>query len=164
MQAFERITKQLNDSFPLIDIQPKLKRSSCPEVFCRKDVLRNFAKFTGKNLCQNLFFNKVASLSPATLLKKRLWHRCFPVNFAKLLKRLFLQNTSGGCFWLNKHKLITRYPYVLPFLLLSWDKFSLGLYKHWNRWQLSWYTYLAAHPVGIYLLKVNNRNMFHTLF
>ena len=30
------------------------------EVFCRKGVLRNFAKFTGKHLCQSLFFNKVA--------------------------------------------------------------------------------------------------------
>ena len=35
---------------------------------------------------------------PATLLKKRLWHKCFPVNFAKFLKTLFLQKTSGGCF------------------------------------------------------------------
>ena len=35
------------------------------------------------------------SLSPATLLKKRLWRRCLPVNFAKLLKTSFLQNTSG---------------------------------------------------------------------
>ena len=26
---------------------------------------------------------------PATLLKKRLWHRCFPVNFAKFLRALF---------------------------------------------------------------------------
>ena len=26
-------------------------RSSRPEVFCKKDVLRNFAKFTGKHLC-----------------------------------------------------------------------------------------------------------------
>ena len=25
-------------------------------------------------------------LMPATLLKKRLWHRCFPVNFAKFLR------------------------------------------------------------------------------
>ena len=33
-------------------------------------------------------FNKVASLSPATLLKKRLWYRCFPVNFAKFLRTL----------------------------------------------------------------------------
>ena len=31
-------------------------------------------------------FNKVADLRPATLLKKRLWHRCFPVNFANFLR------------------------------------------------------------------------------
>ena len=91
-------------------------KSSPPEVFCEKDVLenfagkqlcfhqrcsmkkgalRNFAKFTGKHLCQSLIFNKVAGLRPATLLKKRLWHRCFPVNFAKFLRTPFLQNTSG---------------------------------------------------------------------
>ena len=29
------------------------------------------------------------------MLKKRLWHRCFPVNFAKFLRTSFLQNTSG---------------------------------------------------------------------
>ena len=44
----------------------------------------------------DLFFNKVAGLRPATLLKKRLWHRCFPVNFAKFLRTPILQNTSGG--------------------------------------------------------------------
>ena len=27
---------------------------------------------------------------PATLLKKRLWHRCFPVNFAKFLRTRFI--------------------------------------------------------------------------
>ena len=32
---------------------------------------------------------------PATLLKRRLWHMCFPVNFVKFLKATFLQNTSG---------------------------------------------------------------------
>ena len=37
-------------------------------------------------------------LRPAVLLKKRLWHRCFPVNFAKFLRRPFLQNTSGRLF------------------------------------------------------------------
>ena len=31
----------------------------------------------------------------ATLLKKRLWHRCFLRNFAKFLRTPFLQNTSG---------------------------------------------------------------------
>ena len=56
----------------------------------RKYVLRNFAKFTEKNLCQSLFFNKVTG--PRQLYeKKRLWQRCFPVNFTKFY---FLQNTS----------------------------------------------------------------------
>ena len=35
-------------------------RGSRPEVFCEKVVLRNFAKFTGKHLCQSLFFHKVS--------------------------------------------------------------------------------------------------------
>ena len=43
-------------------------RSSRPEVFCKKDVLKNFAKFLGKHLCQSLFFNKDATLLK-TLLK-----------------------------------------------------------------------------------------------
>ena len=42
-------------------------------MFCKKGVLKNFAKFT-----------------PATLFKKRLSHRCFPVNFAKFLRAPFL--------------------------------------------------------------------------
>ena len=33
-----------------------------PEVFYKKAVLRNFTKFIGKDLCQSLFFNKVAGL------------------------------------------------------------------------------------------------------
>ena len=76
-----------------------ISRSSRPKVFCKEGVLRNFAKFTGKPLSQSLFFNNVAGLRPATLLKKRLWDRCFPVNFAKCLRTPFLQNTSSGCFW-----------------------------------------------------------------
>ena len=70
-------------------------RSSHKRFSVQKGVIRNFTKFTGKHLCQCLFFNKVAGLRPATLLKKRHWHRCFPVNFVKLLRTIFLQNTSG---------------------------------------------------------------------
>ena len=65
-----------------------------PEVVYKKCVLENFAKFTGKHLCQSVFFNKVACLRPATLLKKRLWHRCFPVNFEKFQGTPFSHNTS----------------------------------------------------------------------
>ena len=54
--------------------------------FLKKVVIENFTKFIGKHLCQ--------FLSPATLLKKRRWHRCFPVNFVKFLRTPLLQNTS----------------------------------------------------------------------
>ena len=36
-------------------------------VFCKKGVLKNFAKLTGKQLCQSLFKNKVAGVKSATL-------------------------------------------------------------------------------------------------
>ena len=36
-------------------------KNSRPEVFCKKGVFRNFTEFTGKHLCQSLFFNKVSS-------------------------------------------------------------------------------------------------------
>ena len=34
----------------------------------KKGVLRNLSKFTGKQLCQSLFFDKAADLRPTTLL------------------------------------------------------------------------------------------------
>ena len=67
----------------------------CPEVFSKRGVLKIFAKFKRKHLCWSLFFNKVAGLRLAILLKKRLRSKCIPVSFTKTL---FLYNTSGGCF------------------------------------------------------------------
>ena len=71
-------------------------RGSRPEVFCKKDVLRNFAKFTGKHLCQSVFFNKVAGW-PAT--KDFSCTKCamffvlpwVTVNITSLLKVFFLE-------------------------------------------------------------------------
>ena len=74
-------------------------RTYHPSEAAKKKHLKKGVLFTGKYMCQSLFFNKVAGLRPATLLKKRLWHRCFPVNFAKFIRTPFLQNTSSSCFW-----------------------------------------------------------------
>ena len=49
---------------------------------------KNFAKFTGKHLCQSLVFSKVAGL---------LWHRCFPVNFVRFLRTPFF-TPLDDCF------------------------------------------------------------------
>ena len=67
------------------------KRRSRREVFCKKGVLENFTKFTGKHLCWSLFFNKVAGLRPESILKKRLQQRCFPLNLVKFLKNSFFK-------------------------------------------------------------------------
>ena len=37
------------------------------EVLCKKSCLRNFAKFTGKHLCQSLFFKKSLFIKKETL-------------------------------------------------------------------------------------------------
>ena len=64
-----------------------LTDSSSHQVLCVKRCFNKFQKIRRENLCQ--------SCRPATLLKKRPWHRCFPVNFVKFLRTTFLQNTPG---------------------------------------------------------------------
>ena len=98
-----------------------LIRTSHRMCFVRKGVIRNFSKFTGKHMCQSLFINKVACLRPATLLKKRLWHRCFPVNFEKFLITPFYKTPLGDYFCLiftslsarNVASLLHRSSYIL---------------------------------------------------
>ena len=67
----------------------KLFRSSCPEVFSKRGVPENFAKFTEKHLCQNLFLNKVAGSGMKIYLKKGLWCWCVTMNFAKCSRTRF---------------------------------------------------------------------------
>ena len=57
----------------------------------KKVLLEISQKFTGKHLSLGLFLNKVAALRPITLLKSRLRHRCFAVNFAKFLRKPFFK-------------------------------------------------------------------------
>ena len=56
------------------------------EVFCKKDVLKSFAKCTGKHLCWSLFIS-------GDFIKKWLQHWCFLVKFANFFRKLILQNT-----------------------------------------------------------------------
>ena len=80
--------KEANNSKKYCQKQPQ-------GLFYKKNVLKNFAKFTGKQLCQGLLFNKVAGLG---VLKKKHGNMCFPVILTKFLRATFLQNTSGWVF------------------------------------------------------------------
>ena len=94
---------------------PALHWSSHRKCSIEICVLENFTKFTGKHLCQSLFFNKVAGLRLSTLLKKRLWHKCFTVNFVKFLKTPFF---TEHLQWL---------PLVIPFLRIC--RYHISCYK-----------------------------------
>ena len=72
------------------------------------------------------------SLKVSTFLKKRLWHRCFPVNFAKFLTTPFFQNTSGRLlllrywkiwffdnFWFSLNKLLKKLKQIIFSFLLT---------------------------------------------
>ena len=69
------------------------KEKLSPEVFRKKGVLKNFAKFTEKHLRQSLFFIKVACLRPATLLKKETLSQVFSCEFCETSKDTFSYRT-----------------------------------------------------------------------
>ena len=62
------------------------------------------------------------SLMPATSLKKRLWHSCFPVNFAKLLRTPFLTEPLRRLLLKYSRKLIIR-------ILLKQKQLSRGILR-----------------------------------
>ena len=98
-------------------------RNSRPEVFCKKVFLKTLQN-SQENTCVSLFFNKVAG-RPASLLKKILWHRRLPVNFAKFSRTLYFKRTplvaassirrrlyvliiSRSRFTVNPHSIVAR--------------------------------------------------------
>ena len=68
-----------------------------------------------------------AGLRPAILLKKRLWHRCFPVNFANFLRTPFL---TEHLWWLPLHKFVFTIENANAVFRQS-DLF-LTLHKNWS--------------------------------
>ena len=71
-------------------------KSSCTEVFCKRGVLRDFAKFTEKQLCQSLFINKVTDQG-WQLYSKRDPGTGVSCEFCKTSKNTFSYR-SDGCF------------------------------------------------------------------
>ena len=69
-------------------------RSSCLRCSMKKAALKVFTKSEKTRVSLSLFFNKVA-----TVLKKRLWYRCFPVNFLEFFRNIFYKTPPGDCFW-----------------------------------------------------------------
>ena len=81
-----------------VRLNNSLKKTLLFEAGARRSTLKKvFLKSSQKLLeksCVRAFFDKVAYCWLVTLLKKRLEHRSFPVNFGKSLRSSFLQNSS----------------------------------------------------------------------
>ena len=79
-------------------------RSSHQRCSMKKGVFRNFTKFTGKHLCQSLFFNKVAGLRPQTcnFIKKETLAQVFCCEFCENSKNtLFTEHLWTSASELN---------------------------------------------------------------
>ena len=98
-----------------------------PRDVVQKGVLRDFVKFSWKHLCRSLFFNKVVGLKPVTFLKKKLRHRCFHVNFAKILRTPFL---SEHFWWLFLESLTVLSPNMQIWPVLSHKIFCYFLSRN----------------------------------
>ena len=79
----------------LLKRHPHSGQKQPPEVFRKKNVFLEILQNSQKDICARVSFLIIYRRPPATLLKKRLLHRCFPVNFPKFLRTSFSQNTSG---------------------------------------------------------------------
>ena len=102
-------------------------------------VLKNLAKFTEKHLHWSLFFNQVAGVSvliklpqACNYIKKRLQHRCFPLSFAKFLRTLSLQNTSG------RLRLVLKKIHFWRTLKKHQGKYWADADFSWNQWKQIW--------------------------
>ena len=83
----KNVAKEKNPKKSRANMKKKSCRSSRPGVLCKKGVVRNFTKFTGRHLCQSLFFDRVPGLRPLTLAQ------VFSYGFCKITKNTFFYGT-----------------------------------------------------------------------
>ena len=81
-RIFQRISQNSKENF---------NRSSHPEVFLGKGVLKLCGKFTGENPCRSVISMKLQS----NFIEITLQPGCVPVNFTHIFRTTFLKNASG---------------------------------------------------------------------
>ena len=94
-------------------------------MFYNKDILKNFAKFTGNNLCQSAFLNKVAGL-----FTKDTRTRVFSFEFCEILKNTFFMEhlrLVASVLYSAELEWESNYIDSIPIDLVLLDLFSLQL-------------------------------------
>ena len=68
-----------------------MNRSSHPEAFLEKGVLKICRKFTGEHSCQSVISIKLQN----KFIEITLWDECSPVYLLQIFRTPFTKNTSG---------------------------------------------------------------------
>ena len=85
------VRKESTRTFFSHEINNELISEAAVQKSSVRKVFLEISQNSQENTCARIsFLNKAAGLRPATLLKRRLLHRCFPVNCVKFLRTFFL--------------------------------------------------------------------------
>ena len=79
-------------------------KSSRSQMFFKIDVLRKFRNIHRNTHVLELLFSIVAELEACNCIKKRLQHRCFLVNIAKIFRTPILKNICEQLLCTSNHK------------------------------------------------------------
>ena len=93
-------------------------RSSYQRCFIIKGVLRNFAKFTGKHLCQSLFLSKVTRRQACNFIKKETMVQMFCYEFCKISKNAFFTEH----LWTAASVTLHSFPFALITHKIYWPQ------------------------------------------
>ena len=107
------------------EIHQELKyRSSRPDVFCKKVVLRNFAKFTGKHVYQSLFLIKLPEA--CNFIKKETMAQMFSCEFCEISRNTFSYRAPPVAASESRiHILILQLSSILSFAFFSLSGYEL---------------------------------------
>ena len=113
----------------------------------RKDALRNFAKFTGKHLCQSLFLNKGAGrglhwvsfliklqAESCNFIEKETLAQVFSCEFCEISKNTFFTEYlwATSSVYITVHFILKDYQKDWVFILILVLMTLLGFWKSWT--------------------------------
>ena len=116
-------------------------RCSRSDVFCKKGILRNFGKLTGKHLRQRLFLIKWQVYDPQ-FIKKETLAQVFSSEFSEISKKTFFHRTPLVAASVISHDqaILTYQP--LQNIIFTFYEHDSPTFRRWNCWnQISLMSY-----------------------
>ena len=112
-------------------------RSSLPEVFLRKGILKICSKFTGENPCRSAILIKMLS----NFIELAFWHGCSPVNLLQIFRTSFPKSTSGRLLlkilYLEIWKYGKNFTYFFGWINISNSRLRILWNSKWLVWVIS---------------------------